>query len=421
MARIAISREAFAAVVRAGDSRRFDVNLKDNREAVLSGALQEALTQPPILAPHFRTPIRGAVCVSYTRYEDNLVLRAIARHLKIRLGIRMPSRDAIVQGVIEALLDGTPFTVVRRDIASFYETLPIDELRTMLTYDPASPSRVRQYFKAYFDQHCAGKAYGLPRGVGLSAILAEYRMRSFDQKVRELPGVYRYFRFSDDILVFTFGEGHTVEHTLEQLLPEGMTFNAAKSDLNSFGTNLPRGSSETFEYLGYSFSASTDVNREARQVSVAISQKKMGRLRSRIILSLKAHAKHPDASLLIQRLSYLAGNYATKRRGMSASRGNLYVRSGIYYSYRHCGVYVRRQNNTEKLPADLTGLMRLDGFFHSIISSTTSEFSPLIGALAAPVRAKIKRISFAAGFSHKLMVRFRPEEIPGLKKVWRNV
>lgn len=43
---------------------------------------------------------------------------------------------------------------------------------------------------------------GLPRGLGISAVLSELRMKYFDLSLRRVEGVYYYARFVDDIIVF---------------------------------------------------------------------------------------------------------------------------------------------------------------------------------------------------------------------------
>jgi hypothetical protein len=134
------------------------------------------------LQPFSTTRIRGKLVVSYSRYNDHLLLRAVARHLQRRLHVSLPNRERLVRGVIESLMDSTPMSILRRDISAFYESIPVAALRDKLLYDTASSTRVRNVFKKYFDQHCSGQENGIPRGVSVALFLR------FQDRLRDWRG-----------------------------------------------------------------------------------------------------------------------------------------------------------------------------------------------------------------------------------------
>src|SRR3546814_3746768 len=96
------------------------------------------------------------------------------------------------------MFDQTPIHVIRRDLSSFYETIPLEPVRSRLLYDTAIPRSVRHYLHQFYEHHCGVRVAGLPRGIGLTTILVELSMQQFDDAIRAIPGVYRYFRYSDD-------------------------------------------------------------------------------------------------------------------------------------------------------------------------------------------------------------------------------
>ena len=418
-----ISTSAFARVVRAGDSKRFDVNLRENRATVLSDAVLAILeARAGRLGRYATTKLRSKDCVSYLEYADHLALRSISRHLKSKLKVSLPNRDAIIRGVIESLLDSTPITIIRRDISSFYETISTDPLREMVVYDTGSPLVVRELLSLYFDNHCSS-GRGLPRGVGLSAIFAEIAMKTFDQEVRKIDGVYRYYRFSDDIIVFSFSDAAAVSQALEQALPDGMSFNRRKhSDtsmpaISKSGPNM----NHSFEYLGYKFSVEAPKSpNTSRVVNVSISESKLKRMKSRVILTLKAFQRRNNFYLLRDRLRFISGNYEVRRSGHSLSKGKTHVRSGLFYNYRQCGrYYFSGTLRVEQHPAK--ELKEIDGFFRALLRSPKSKFaSSLASVLTSEQRSELERISFAAGYLNKMTIRLTPVRVSEVKGAWHH-
>lgn len=415
------SQESFAAAIRAGDSQRFAVDLKTDRQKIIQDALAEVNSEPK-LEPFAVAMVRGKECVSYLRYIDHLILRIVSRHLLRRLRLTLPSRYKIIKGVIESLMDATPMYVLRRDITSFYESIPIAALRDRLLYDTASSEKVRRVLRRYFGQHCSTSANGIPRGIGLSAVLAEIAMREFDRQVREVPGVYKYYRFSDDIVIFGFEGIGEIETAITNLLPAGMTFSQRKSvnvNLDETDGAVPE---REFEYLGYRFRIQNQVGgKSARTIDVSIAAKKIARLKTRTILTFKDFEKTKDFSLLLDRLRFISCNYRVRRNAMAKTGGPTHVRSGIFYNYRFCGVYNASNRATVRSSPSSVELRQLDGFYHSLRRGGGSSFAASIAALTPDRRAMLARVSFLQGFTKRLTVRFTPDRVHRIQAAWRNV
>ncbi|MGE6497107.1 antiviral reverse transcriptase Drt3a [Cupriavidus metallidurans] len=411
---------AFARVMRAGDSRRFNIDLKTNRAAIVAEAVATAGTGNAEFSKAFKTLIKQRQCHSIKNYSHSLILRSIARYLGHRFRIAPRSRDSLVKEVIETLGDSTPIYIIRRDIQSFYETLPTDDVKRRLVYSSQIPSRVRRYIKSYFSTFCPGNGHGIPRGIGMSSVIAELVMQSTDQKIREIEGIYKYFRYSDDILIFSYIKPDAIIPRLEEIVkPTGLRFNRSKSYSRELDcADTKKSVAQSFEYLGYKFSfLNSGAGKNPRVVSVGISDRKISKIKTRIICALKNNQKHPDLALLRDRIRFLASNYYAFRNGAPALKTSRYVRSGIYYNYHLCGEY----KGGKKSAHECGELKSLDAFYHSLLMSKKSTFSAAFGTpLGAPGLKRLRDISFYKGFSMKMTVRFHPDRVQAIKAVWRN-
>ncbi|MFC0202916.1 antiviral reverse transcriptase Drt3a [Novosphingobium soli] len=428
MGHAVFSAGGLAQVVRAGDSRKFKVDLKGDRDNIIEAASINALAGGVNLSDFHRTRFRGKPCVSYNDYERALVLRSVARHLKRRLRVRTPDRTKAVRGVISSLLDRTPFTVIRCDIAAFYESIPTSILRDNLVFDTASSGLVRGYLSQYFNSHCATPT-GLPRGAGLSAILAEIVIRPFDEEVRRIHGVYRYFRYADDIIVFTTGDATATLSKMRKLLPKGMCFNRSKTYPIPF-TDGPQRAEEpkrppkAFEYLGYMFTVDdVSAGKKSRSVSVTISPKKIKRMQTKMLLTFHDYTRNQDSNLLFDRISFIASNYKIRRNGNVYHKGSNKIKSGVYYNYSLCGKYkITGSSELIKSEPNVDNLKMLDGMLRSLINSSRSEFRQVLAnQTSVQFRRRLASICFAKGFTSKILVRMTPERIGVLKRAWRNV
>jgi hypothetical protein len=323
----------------------------------------------------------------------------------------------VITGAIESMMDATPFSVFRRDVTSFYESIDADALRQRLIYDTSLPRSVRYYLTLFFDTHCPKGQRGLPRGIGLTAVLAELAMEKFDQQVRALPGVYRYFRYSDDIVLFAYDQVPNIESSLVKMLPDGMKFNPNKCALVDF-TKKDTGTEKVFEYLGYRLSTTSGRGgKVARPIDVTISPAKVKRLKSRVVLSLKAFRRDQDGDLLIDRLRLLSSNYQINRHGVSTWLNGKRVRSGVYYNYRRCGRFTG-VDFSEAVPAALADI---DNFTHMLLKSPRSEFHGVLRTHLTPAqKSRLASISFRLGFASRRMVRMPYSRLAVVKGAWRN-
>lgn len=263
------SARRLSRLVRSGDSRRFGLNLDKDGETIIAQIAADAALRIVSLANFVHAKVKRKQCVAYNDYPENIVLRAVANYVARRFRVVATSRDRIVRGVLEAMFDQTPIHVIRRDLSSFYETIPLEPVRSRLLYDTAIPRSVRHYLHEFYAHHCGALDAGLPRGIGLTTVLVELSMQQFDDAIRAIPGVYRYFRYSDDMLIFAYKNPDEVAEQIDEALRKlpGMSFNREKSEVRHFDgepvdPKPATPSTASFDFLGYKFTAEQHINRE---------------------------------------------------------------------------------------------------------------------------------------------------------------
>ncbi len=136
-------------------------------------------------------------------FVSKTVQATIARAFQIH----PTSRKVAVDLVTSVLSDRMPKTIVRLDLQSFYESVPHQRLLELLRRRDGLPSftvdivadLLRQY--AVLTSQAPREARGLPRGVGLSAYLAEAYLTQLDAQLLELFPYATQVRYVDDVFV----------------------------------------------------------------------------------------------------------------------------------------------------------------------------------------------------------------------------
>ena len=242
-------------------------------------------------------------------------------------------------------------------------------------------------------------------------------MREFDSHVRAIGGVYKYYRFSDDILLFSTRPESEMAGALAGALPGGMVYNIKKSDEAYFPGKIKNVSApEPLEYLGYRFTTEQPRNKDhSRIVRVAIAEKKITKIKTRLALSFKALGRDGNGTLLQDRCRFLACNYRVRQGGADALKAGAYVYSGVFYNYKMCGRYSGREVKVVVDQYDCNELKALDSYYHALINRNLSN-PALTGARVNSLR----RYSFHKGYVLRIKGRFTGERVSILKRAWRN-
>lgn len=255
--------------------------------------------------------------------------------------VKQANRYDIVKQLRILLSDGFPKYFIRIDLKGFYESIPQDILmkkvdeNQLLNYQSKKLLKTLVYsYETIKDSSIYKKGHGIPRGLGVSAYLAELYMRDIDGEMNLIPDLVYYARYVDDV-VFVFipkskerlGEYY---NSIEKIIKNHRLSLKDGSDGGSNKTlqiNLFQPSLNTeFDFLGYKFVINGSKLKELR-LSDNKLKKYDDRLKS-IIDDYNLNSKFDEMKarkLLFIRFKFLTGNFHllnNKKR----------IKSGIYYS-----------------------------------------------------------------------------------------
>lgn len=332
-------------------------------------------------------------CVD-TEPETFFVIKQLQRNINRIYGVRQANRHDLVCQVRDMLGSSFPFELVQTDISSFYESIDRKKLLEKLDGDqllsPTSKNYIKQVLVSYGAK--SGTVVGVPRGVGISAYLAEFYMRPVDNAIRMIPGLVVYCRFVDDI-VAVFARppaGNSVGSYKDRIIDifgkNGLAHNAAKTHEFAFPDATPR----DFEYLGYKFSIN------AGKCEIAPSAAKVDKYLTRMKAAFdeywRERSLRPRRAYreLIWRIKFLTGN---TRLSNSKSR----AATGIYY------------NNS--MATDLTCFGLLDRELKTLVDTLHSS----------SLQKQLNKLKFSTGFQQRRYHHFSARELQTIVRAWKHV
>jgi hypothetical protein len=235
-------------------------------------------------------------------------------------------------------------------------------------------------------------------------------MRDFDRQIANLPGVYYFARYVDDMIILTTEQNDHAAflRTVADHLPSGLRLNPKKTKAVPVrGKSNPPSLDGYFDFLGYSFSISTKFrdadNKFVRRVDVDISEKKISKLKSRVILSLMDFINGGTFQDLEDRLRLITGNYHIYDHARSFRR-----KVGIYYNYNQISL------DTAK------ALTELDVFLKRILLSRNGTICRrLYPLLNSPQRRKLLKYSFNTSFRSRTHYHFNAARLAQLIECWK--
>lgn len=420
------SSKFLRSCIRAGDSKKFGIDLALDCDALLTQT-REQVDGGTITFQHREVPIpKGRKLFLIDNFHGALALRAAAKSLNLQYGVSAGSRDAVVNGVLESLFDSSPFHVLRCDIKSFFENVDAKTILKEILSSTKTHTHVKTVLRTLETSGLLGGALsGVPRGLGLSTTFAELALRKLDREAKEIEGVYRYFRFADDILLFSTQKVEPALAEIKDIISPSFELNSktGKADLESLSDTIKNPCTKPaskFSYLGYSFECENGIRaRKSRQILVKISSDKIKVRKTRIILSLKAFHKDKNAALLLNRVKFLTSNFEIRKTGHTHGPKRARVKTGIYFNYQKCGLYQHGKQGPEKVSAAPTELKELDGFLASLLWGSNSQFRTEIqSSFTAKQLAELKGLSFYKGFTDKMTVRFNRGSVSEIRKAW---
>jgi len=321
--------------------------------------------------------------------------RQIEWNIRRAFDVRPPNRNLIVEQIVRTLQDGTPKLIGRTDLRQFYESIQHASLLEFLTASGLLSATTRRLVKQLLGEYSAisGRDEGLPRGLALSATLAEAYLTRMDNELVTMDGVLMYARYVDDIILifvddaFNPSPEYRRKCVRDAVKRSGLSMNAGKTKY--LRSPAPAQATQHLNFLGYRISF------DATCVTVDISKKRAGRYQLKIDAALDAfllNRADPRAlSALHQRLKFLTGN-------------------------------TRLVNNKRQA---LVG----SHFSNPLIDKATPEFLKLDRHLASRVktlpiavkaRTSLELWTFSGGLESRRFHKFSPRQFRQIVAVWKN-
>jgi hypothetical protein len=310
----------------------------------------------------------------------------------------------MIHQVKSLLREGCAFTVLRLDIKSFYESIDSAIVLNRIAQDSILSYTSRLLLKKLFETPQLSGQPGVPRGLGISATLAELYTRRLDRQIRSLKHVYFYGRYVDDMIIFTHANASDAEADVKTVLDAlGLTLNSNKRTVvNCYGDkNKHDQSSYGFNFLGYHLDSRRylDAKNAWRDVCIRIAPSKVKKIKSRIVHALVDYADSYNFQLLLRRMRFLAGNYVLR----GTENGGLC--SGIYYNYHHIN--------------DKSDLDDLDAFYRRKIFAKRGSFGRRFShSLTDEQRQELLKIGFRSAFERRFSCRLPWGAMSELRQCW---
>ncbi len=210
-------------------------------------------------------------------FEQYFACRILQQQMRQVYNIRASNRDIVISQLIGILSDPYPKIVVKADIQRFYESIDLQALVQRLEKDHLLDKQSTGLIRSLTNgMKSFGHDKGIPRGIGISAYLAEYRMKGFDIKMRQLDNLVYYARYVDDVIAIFPANTFVNQTSIIGQINDAL----GNSDL-AFHPDEPKAinwcaANSSFDYLGYSFS------KNKNDLVVGIAESKIERIKRKI-------------------------------------------------------------------------------------------------------------------------------------------
>lgn len=326
-------------------------------------------------------------------FVHEVIFLTLADELKKVYKDKQGNRQIIIKQLKVLLEEDCPKFIIKADIKSFYESVDFLKLIDKIDSDRMISFQGRYLLRKLHENLKEIGCTGLPRGISVSAILAEIYLRRLDKWIKQFHGVYYYARYVDDIVIIFSSK--LDESRMWNELPNKL------SKLCSLKLNIKKSRmlSEKFdfEYLGYRF------HNYEKILTIGLAQKKIKKIKTRIVRSFLDFIKNENFCLLLDRLKFLTGNFLVSRREDCSE-----LRAGIYYSNQY-------------LTLPYNDLKELNIFYYNLLHSTYAFKKKLQNSLlklSTVQKEKLNKISFIFGFKKKVYHHFSSTRIKVIEECW---
>lgn len=345
--------------------------------------------------------------VTETDRNSFFACKVITDEMQKSFKIPQPNRIQILKSLELLLSEPVDKIVVRCDIKHFFESIPRKLLISELENTGLLNSRTLRLIKRLFGDltsKCACEE-GIPRGIGFSPTMADFYLRSVDTKISNLPGVYYYRRYVDDIIVIAsqtpeIENAEVLYQKIASIFEDRGLLLHGKESEKHIAIDLHYGvdGNLTFDYLGYSFY----LDLKTSAVTMLLTERRFERYKEQIDKIFRfylAKASHKPCNKntgkrlkrhcqplykLHKMLGFLTRNYH-----LGGTKSELL--SGIYFKH--------------ELLTDTRQLVELDNYLYKTIKDIDEAMllKPLPTYWIQVRDSLYKRYSFVRGFKERLM------------------
>lgn len=289
------------------------------------------------------------------------ISKVLQNKIKQIYNIHPTNRHLITIQLRELLKEKMPKVVIRGDIKNFYESINFTNDIKSLENDHLLSSKAISILKDLNKQYQAlsNNSIGIPRGIGISAYIAEYHMKKFDEAVRKMDNLLLYTRFVDDfIAIFTLDSSNQdgkclIEAIKKEILNiqlEPHDDSSAKA-LKAFPFKYDKKGITEFSFLGYKFTVKED-----NETYISLADSKIQKIKDKIKMIFDNFYATSDPK----------NPMLTKRIHLLFLRLNMLTRG--YYLLGYKGKFSVGIKSSYPLLDDLTSLDTLDIFFKDTVN-----------------------------------------------------
>jgi len=408
----AFTAQTLRAQVRRVDFMNFpSLKGKGVLDQEIQGALELIRTPGALAALISYSPIGGKLVAKASNYRAQLVLRKVSENLESLLDRSASSRESMVQALRLVLAEAVPYRAYKLDVQSCYESFDRESIRAWLSGTARLGTTMRLTMEI-LDKHWASGGRGIPRGLAMSAALAEALLRDFDIYAKSIDGVFFYQRFVDDIVVITHPQKDqgALILALENELPKGLEFSKKKKKIFAvpvLGKGAGTSKLSSLDFLGYELivdvGGSDPTSPRQRSVRIDIAKKKVDRIKTRIARSIADFVRSHDFSMLNARLRHLTSNLSMIDRSSGLPR-----MVGIYFNYPLVDV-----NKSHSL-RDLDYFLR-----YALRSKKGKLYSKMYVLLSEDQRRTLLRHSFLMGAKNKRFYQMNLRQLGRVQGCWK--
>lgn len=411
----------FRDLVRPHDFKKYNVlgSTASVRNARLNIVIREAIQLCSSASNITRgvKHLRSAGCDLYlvTDMSEELVLRKIARNISTTRRMAPTNRNQLIEELVHHLEDGVKYRVYRLDIEKFYESIDQDQILKIVEKDAFISRKTLGLLREFFLRMRFQFAMTwIPRGIGLSSILSDLSLSSLEFFMKRSSEVYYFGRFVDDMVVITSGE-EDQDQFLEKIqkLLGNLKLNKAKTKIDNilaFGEKQSVHPARVqFDFLGYRFDIQNHCANKGsktkfptkREIKISIAEKKIEKIKKRIVKSFLSFENDGNFSLLKDRVRLLTTSY----QFYDPKRGRKML-CGLRHSYP--AVNSAHEN-----------LLELDNFLVWAISNRHKRHSP--HSLTPHQKKELRSFLFRNGYSNRVTYFFSGKRLAEIQGCWKYV